>query len=224
MGDAMAGSTGTRTVIRAEALAWLAANPAKPGTSALTSLPDVSEVGRGFEAWRTWFVDAAAQVIGWLPDGGVAIFYQSDVRHRGAWIDKGFLLMQAAEGLGASTVWHKIALREPPGTIAQGRASYSHMLCFARSPRPGPRHPGPDVFEAGVMPSVRSMGVDACRVACRFLRDETATLRVVDPFCGLGTALAVANAFGFDALGIDRNVRRCRAARKLTLPGAITAP
>jgi hypothetical protein len=206
-----------RTVIHAEALAWLGGNAAEQGTSVITSLPDVSEVGLGFDAWRTWFVDAARRVIAWVPGDGVAVFYQSDIRHRGAWVDKGYLVMRAAEDLGASTVWHKIVCRRPPGTVAQGRASYSHMLCFSRSSRDAPRHPGPDVFEAGFMPSVRSMGATACQVACRFLRDETATRSVLDPFCGVGTALAVANAFGFDAVGIDRNPKRCRAARKLML-------
>jgi DNA modification methylase len=44
---------------------------------------------------------------------------------------------------------------------------------------------------------------------------------VVDPFCGHGTVLAVANAMGFDALGIDLSVRQCRAARRLTLEPAV---
>jgi hypothetical protein len=61
------------------------------------------------------------------------------------------------------------------------------------------------------------MGVAACRLACSFLRDNTGTRRVVDPFCGKGTALAVANTYGFDALGVERSGRRCRAARKLLI-------
>jgi hypothetical protein len=39
----------------------------------------------------------------------------------------------------------------------------------------------------------------------------------VDPFCGKGTLLAVANAMGFDAIGVDRSPKRCRAARALVL-------
>ena len=57
------------------------------------------------------------------------------------------------------------------------------------------------------------MGASACRVACQFLRDETDTRVVVDPFCGRGTVLAVANEMGFDALGVDVLAKRCRAAR-----------
>jgi tRNA G10 N-methylase Trm11 len=40
---------------------------------------------------------------------------------------------------------------------------------------------------------------------------------VVDPFCGKGTVLAVANSLGLDALGVELSGKRCRAARKLSL-------
>jgi hypothetical protein len=66
----------------------------------------------------------------------------------------------------------------------------------------------------------RAFGVDACRVACRFLREETATRVVVDPFCGRGTVLAVAESMGFDAIGIELAAKRCRAARALTVDPA----
>jgi hypothetical protein len=214
-------SAPTRTIVHAEALAWLDANPAAPCTSIVTSLPDVSEVpALGFDAWRAWFVRAARHVVRWVPDDSVAIFFQSDIRHAGVWVDKGYLVVRAAEEERASLLWHKIVCRKPPGTIAHGRASYSHMLCVTRGAPPATvRHPGPDVLpDAGFMPWSRAMGEAACRAACRFLREETRTRTVVDPFCGSGTALAVANAMGFDAVGIDLSVRRCKAARRLVLP------
>ena len=61
------------------------------------------------------------------------------------------------------------------------------------------------------------MGVEACHVACRYLLDETATRLIVDPFCGRGSVLAVANALGLDAIGVDVSARRCSAARKLVV-------
>jgi DNA modification methylase len=68
------------------------------------------------------------------------------------------------------------------------------------------------------MATRKATGVEACALACRFLLAETATRLVVDPFCGQGTVLAVANALGLDAVGVDHSQRCCRAARKLRLP------
>lgn len=208
-----------RHIVHAEALAWLDANPAEPGSSVITSLPDVSEVSAlDFEGWRGFFVGAARRILRWIPSDGVAIFFQSDIRHHGVWVDKGYLIARAAEEEGASLVWHKIVCRMAPGVPTQGRASYSHMLCLSRGPRAHPRRPSPDVLpDAGFKPWSRAMGVEACRLACRYLLDETTTRIVVDPFCGHGTALAVANALGLDAVGVDVGARKCRAARSLVI-------
>ena len=195
---------------------WLAENAAEPGTSIVTSLPDVSEVPLAFDAWRAWFIAAAHQVLTWIPKDGCAIFYQSDIRHGGAWIDKGYLVMRAAEDAGIPLVWHKIVCRKPPGTIALGRSSYSHMLCFGASA--GLKKPGPDVVaDAGAMAWTRAMGEAACVVAVRSLVENTPVRTVVDPFCGYGTVLAVANEMGLDAVGVDLSAKRCRAARSFSL-------
>jgi hypothetical protein len=205
-----------RDIFEAEALAWLAANPSPPHTSIVTSLPDVSEVPMGFDAWRAWFIDAARAIVRWLPDEGVAIFFQSDVLHRGAWIDKGYLVARAVELESAHHAFHKIVCRKPPGVATNGRASYSHLLAASRVARRASTRPTPDVLpDAGFMPRSKAMGVAACELACRWLANETSTRTIVDPFCGHGTALAVANAMGFDAIGVDTSARQCRAARKL---------
>ncbi|MCX6110247.1 MAG: SAM-dependent methyltransferase [Proteobacteria bacterium] len=208
-----------RVVVHSEALSWLTVNPAAPGSSVITSLPDVSELAPfQLDAWRAWFITAARSVIRWVPEGGVAIFYQSDIRHQQVWIDKSYLIQRAVEDEQAALIWHKIVCRSRPGTITPGRPSYSHMLCVSKTLMATPTRPGPDVLgEAGYMPWSRAMGETACRVACRFLRDETTTKTVVDPFCGEGSVLAVANALGFAALGIDLSAKRCKAARQQTL-------
>lgn len=212
-------SSPQRLIVHAEALAWLDANAAPPGSSVVTSLPDLSELAElGFEGWRAWFVATARRILRWIPPEGVAIFYQSDVRRRGTWVDKGYLIARAADDEGATLVWHKIVCRVPVGTPTFGRASYAHLLCVSRGPLPPPTHASPDVLPgAGFKPWSRAMGVDACVLACRYLLDETATRVVVDPFCGHGTALAVANALGLDAIGVDLGARKCRAARNLVI-------
>jgi hypothetical protein len=210
-----------RLVIQAEALGWLRDNAAEPSDAVITSLPDVSELpalGPGLDGWRSWFVDAAAQVIGWPAPGMPSLFFQSDVRHHGGWLDKAYLVQKAAERVGAQLVFHQIVCRKPPGTLTQGRASYSHLLAFTLGAQLIPKKPRADVLpDAGDMPWSRAMGTRACQAACRFLLDETSARRVVDPFCGRGTVLAVANALGLDALGIELSAKRCRAARNLSV-------
>lgn len=209
-------TTPLRRVENAEALAWLSKNAAPEGACVVTSMPDVSEVPLDFAAWREWFMRAARTIVRWLPGDGVAIFFQSDIRERGTHVDKGYLVMRAAEEEAASVLWHKIVCRKPPGTIALGRASYSHMIAIAPRVREDARLYGPDVLpDAGETSWSRGMGLEACRVACRYVRDEVGARVVVDPFCGRGSVLAVANALGLDAIGVDWALKRCRAARSL---------
>ena len=206
-----------RDVYHADALPWLRERGTLDDASVITSLPDVSELPHlGLDGWRAWFEEAAALAIAVAPEDAVTIFFQSDIRHRGAWIDKGALVTRAAERAGATLLHHKIVCRRPPGTLTRGRASYSHLLAFSRRLRPSLRHATPDVLAAaGEMPTPKSMGVLACLDACRFVIAETRTRTIVDPFCGAGTVLAVANALGLDAVGVDCSTRACRRARTL---------
>ena len=208
-----------RTVHHGDALAWLRAAGTLAGASVVTSLPDVSELpALGIDGWRRWFEDAALLTMQAVSDEGVAIFFQSDVKRAGLWIDKGSLVSRAAERAAMALLFHKIVCRKPPGTLTRGRASYSHLLGFARVLRPTLRNATPDVLpDGGFQPGVKSMGVLACVDACRFVIGETTTRTVVDPFCGWGTVLAVANALGLDAIGVDVSARMCKRARRLTV-------
>jgi hypothetical protein len=208
-----------RDVYHAEAVGWLAARGRLEGSSVVTSLPDVAELaGMSLPAWRAWFVDAVRAVLDAVPDEGAAIFFQSDVKRAGAWIDKGALVQRAADAAGTRLLFHKIVCRKPAGTVTFGRASYSHLLGYSRGVRPKPERATADVLpDGGFQPGVKSMGVAACLDACRFVARETATRTVVDPFCGYGTVLAVANALGLDAVGVDLSSRMCQRARALTV-------
>jgi hypothetical protein len=211
----------SREVICGDAFEWLRAHPASLGMSVVTSLPDVSELpGMPLPRWRDWFTDAARTILQWVPHAGVAVFFQSDIRHGAVWVDKAYLVERGAEQAQAVLVWHRIACRKPPGTRSLGRASYSHLLCFAPEPPASqPRYPLPDVLpDVGAMSWTRAMGGAACELVCRYLVEETDTTTVVDPFCGRGTLLAVANSMGLHAIGVDRSTKRCEAARAARLP------
>jgi hypothetical protein len=208
-----------RVVHHGDAIAWLRAHRPLPDASLVTSLPDVSEVpSLGLAGWRRWFEDAALLAMESVSDQGVAIFFQSDIKREGLWIDKGAMVARAAERAGVGLLFHKIVCRKPAGTVTFGRASYSHLLGFARVLRPPLGRATADVLpDAGFMPGNKAMGVNACLEACRFVLAETTTRTILDPFCGFGTVLAVANAMGLDAVGVDLSARMCRRARGLTL-------
>lgn len=208
---------GQRTVECAEAVAWLSGRERLEGSSVITSLPDVSEFpALSLAEWKQWFIHAAALVMAKVPEQGVAIFYQTDVKKAGAWVDKGYLISRAAEQAGCETLWHKVVCRRTPGTVTFGRPAYSHLLCFSRGVRVDLSQATADVLpEAGDVTWTRGMGVQACVAACRFILEHTATRTVVDPFCGHGTVLAVANALGLDAVGVELSRKRAKKARAL---------
>jgi tRNA G10 N-methylase Trm11 len=67
------------------------------------------------------------------------------------------------------------------------------------------------------------MGLEACRLACRFVKEQTVCRTVVDPFCGRGTVLAAANEQGLDAVGVELAKKRARQAKALTVAGVESA-
>ncbi len=210
-----------RTVVHGDALVWLDAFEPQASHAIVTSLPDVSELpSRDLGAWETWFRLAATQCLSKLVGNNVAIFFQTDIKSEGRWIDKGFLVQTAAaQDPGVRLLWHKIVCRAPAGTTTFGRPAYAHMLCFTRDLPLQVERSTPDVIAAaGKTLWNRGMGLRACEVACTYVRDQTSCRTIVDPFCGLGTTLAVANALGLDAIGVELNGKRALRSEALVLP------
>lgn len=215
--------SGKRVVHQADALVWLTQNKLSSDCSLVTSLPDISEFsGIDPQEWKNWFVEAASLVLEKTPPEGVTIFFQTDVKHRGEWIDKAYLVQKAAEARGHVQQWHKIVCRVSPGLITYGRPAYSHLLCFSKKVRADVAKSTPDVLPLpGDKTWTRGMGVNACLAAGRFILTNTSTRTVVDPFCGHGTVLAVANELGLDAIGIELSAKRARKARQLQSQGFV---
>jgi hypothetical protein len=207
-----------REVHCADSIPWMQARGKIAGASAVTSLPDVSEVGLALPAWRRWFLDAVGLVINTVPDDGAALFFQSDIKRDGAWIDKGALVARAAEDAGARILFHKIVCRRPPGMLTMGRPGFTHLIAVSRQLRCPDVLPIPDVIvDAGPQPWVRAMGIRAAAHAVRFARDHAGAKVIFDPFCGVGTVLAVANALEVDALGVEKARKRCEQSRVLSV-------
>jgi DNA modification methylase len=74
------------------------------------------------------------------------------------------------------------------------------------------------MVDVGTLTWTRGTGSETARRCLELVRRYApASTTIVDPFCGEGMVLAVANALGFDAIGIERNRKRAEKARRLTL-------
>lgn len=184
----------------------------------MTSLPDVSEVNLSLARWRIWFTDAVSLVLQSVSPDSAALFFQSDIKREGEWVDKGALVIRAAEDAGAKVLFHKIVSRRPPGMLTMGRPGYTHLIAVSRAMKCPDVLPIPDIItDAGRQPWVRAMGIRAAAHALRFARDQVGAKTIFDPFCGVGTVLAVANAMGLDAIGVEKAKKRAEQARALAV-------
>ena len=210
-----------RAVVCADAIPWLRERGPIDGACAVTSLPDVSELGIALPQWRDWFLGAVRLVVDAVPATSAAIFFQSDIKHEGRWVDKGVMVVRAAEDAGAHVLFHKIVCRRPPGMLTTGRPGFTHLIAVSRAMSCPEVLPIPDVItDAGEQKWVRAMGVRAAAHAVRFAQDQVGARVVLDPFCGVGTVLAVANALGLDALGVEKARKRAEQARELRVTAA----
>ena len=226
-----------RSVVCADALVWMAAQPDLP--CVVTSLPDITELQgpplfiSDLEAYRAFFRNTVALIVGKLRPGCAAVFYQTDTQRDGEYVAKSVLCALGASDAGGPPLWHKVALRQAVGAVRFGKLpGFTHLVAFA-SPRGGlQRAPTgaagvPDVFERGSMAWSRAMGVDAAVWACRFLKADLGVAEVCDPFCGSGTVLAAANYLGLAATGVDISSKMARHALVLrlyrTTDGALVA-
>jgi hypothetical protein len=208
-----------RTVLEEDAVAWLEKGGERAGCSLVTSMPDYSEFpGRTRAEWAAWFTRTAGLVLRATPPDGVSIFYQRDVKADTGWVDKAYLIQKAAEERAVPQLWHKIVARVEPGTIAYGKPGYSHLLCFSRGVKLEAGLSTADILNrAGEASWPRGMGREVAEMVCRFILDRTSTRTVVAPFCGEGALLAVANARGLAAVGIERSAKRAERARTFDL-------
>jgi hypothetical protein len=206
----------SREVFKADALAWLAKQPDASLGNVFTGLPDMHETHhKTIGAYAEWATRAVELCLRKTKPGGYVIFCNTDRRTDGMWIDKSYLLNRAAARANVPLRWHKIVMRRSdPRTIDHLRPTYSHMMCFSAAGGPGKATP--DLIPAGQFVYKNATGINATRVAVKFIKDHSPHNVVVDPFVGRGTTLAVANQMGLDAVGVDLSADQVRHARALT--------
>ncbi|MBM4281095.1 MAG: SAM-dependent methyltransferase [Deltaproteobacteria bacterium] len=216
----------TRAVVVDDALQWLRAQDASSlsGCSFVSSIPDVSETGMSFPAWLSWFAATAALLVERTPEDGLLVLTQTDIRRDGRWVDKSFLVLQAALSAGATLLSRKVICRRPVGHTSSARAAYTHLLVLSRGLLLAPARPEvvPDVIaDGGPVTWTRGLGLHASFACIDVVTRYTASRTVVDPFCGEGMVLACANARGLHALGVEKNGKRAERARRLRIEGGV---
>jgi hypothetical protein len=216
----------SRTVVVDDALHWLQQQDASTlaGCSIVSSIPDVSETGMSFPAWLQWFAKVAALLVEKLPDDGLLVLTQTDIRREGRWIDKSFLVLQAAFSAGATLLSRKVICRRPVGHTSSARAAYTHLLVLSRGVVLDPARPEvvPDVIgDGGPVTWTRGLGLHASFACIDVVTRYTASRTIVDPFCGEGMLLACANARGLHAVGVEKNGKRAERARRLRIDGGV---
>lgn len=207
----------SKQIICADALDWMRATDVRGAV--VTSLPDSEEIGQMPEQWRGWFIEAAGLAMVLAVPTAPAIFYQTDRKAGGQTHSKAGLLLEAAAARNIPLLWHKIVLRRRPGTVDIHRPGFTHLMAFSVNGKPGAA--SPDVIERGDMIYPNAMGLKAASFAVRFAGGLSR--RIIDPFCGRGTVPAVADALGFDAIGVDIDKAQCERATALSLRLRTTA-
>lgn len=200
-----------REVICADSLPWMSSHA---GSGAVvTSLPDADECDMSFDAWLRWFDEALSLSMLTARDDCPAIFYQTDRKIDGRLVSKSQLCHDVAARHGYRCLWHKIVLRRGVGATDLFRPTYTHLIAFSRNGKPG--RASPDVMECGRMVYPNAMGYIPARFAVEFCRSLDAP--IIDPFCGHGTVLAMADRIGLSSVGLDILPEQCIHARRLTI-------
>ena len=200
-----------RTVTCMDAMDWL---DREGGYKAIiTSLPDMEEVGMVESNWSSWILNACFKLQDALDDDGVIFFYQTDRRFSGRVIDKKNLISKAFSINGYSMILSKVVLKREPEVVSLFRPSYTNLFAFSRNITSG--KPTPDVIRAGNMLYKNAMGFDAIKMCLDFISNKVDTDTILDPFCGMGSVLKVANDMGFHSVGVDIDKKQCKEARKL---------
>jgi DNA modification methylase len=88
------------------------------------------------------------------------------------------------------------------------------MLCYSKEGAIG--IPVTDVIQRGDVTYANGFGIDAVKLVIQFLKKHKIK-SVVDPFVGSGTVVAVANAMGLNAVGVDIDKKQCAKAKVLQI-------
>jgi len=201
-----------KRIICADALRWLANDC--PPCAIVTSPPEMAELQISLAEYEEWYGNAIGLCMRAAGPGCPVVVYATDRKAEGQWVSKPALIVSIAKAYGWRLLWHRIVLRRDVGKVDLHRPGYAHLLAVG----PAECRPGvalPDVMERGHMLYPDAMGFIPGRVSVNFA--GTYSNLIIDPFCGRGTVPAIAEALGFEAIGVDIDPTQCAHAEKISL-------
>lgn len=207
----------SRKIINSDAVKWLSDQPDKSLDHVVTGICDMNEMGMkdDIDKYLRFFRSTTTLILRKVK--GYAIFIQTDRKYNRSWIDKSYHLSDVAYESGFKLLWHKIVLRRGVDTTDLHRPTYSHMLCFSMNGKPGAATPdvipvSKSLYENGTPFEAAKRAIEFIKTNCK--KDD---IIIVDPFVGKGTIVAIANAYGLNAIGIDIDPKQCQEAQNLHL-------
>lgn len=199
-----------RKVHHADACEWLRENGKH--RAIITSLPDLSELQTNLGGWIRFVIEACEALDSALDEGGVIWFYQTNRKYNRTIVNKHQFIGNEFLQRGYQQLHHKIALARDPGKVDLYRPTFTQLFSFSKSLTAG--RATPDVFHRGEMIYPNAMGTTACIKAISYVQAYVDTDTILDPFCGMGSVLAVSNAMGLHAVGVDIDKDMCHMAEK----------
>jgi len=198
-----------REVFCMDAIDWLNTN--KNNECIITSIPSRGEVKiRNVKEYETFFRLAVKKIFEATKDDGYVIFLQTDEKHNGL-IDKCYLIADEAVKAGYNTIWKTIALTRSIGIVNSVRQTYSNLICYSKKNKVG-KKTIPNTIYAGEIRHPSGFGLDAVRLCVDYVKSRGIT-KIIDPFCGSGSTLLIANEKGLDSVGVDIDADWCEKAK-----------
>lgn len=179
----------------------------------ITSLPDMDEINMDIPEWTKWITRACIQLAAALDDDGIIFFYQTNRKHKGYLIDKSWMITNCFYFLGYKKIHEKIVLKQKVNTVSLFRPAHSKIFSFSKKLTSGKGVP--EVFDTGKMLYKNAMGYNAAKSCVNYIKKHVDTDTILDPFCGQGSVLKIANDMGMNAIGIDILKEQCKLAKKL---------
>lgn len=201
-------------IICQDALKWMKSQPNHSLDHVVTGIPDLDETPFTMTKYIEFFEQATDLIFKKIKPKAYAIFMVTDRKYQKRWIDKSYLLQEAANRNKIPLLWHKILLFRPVGSTHIQRPTFQHYLCF--SYQAGPGEATPDVMPCGKKQYKNATCPTGIEHSLDFIQrySQLNPIHIVDPFVGRGTTLVAAQKRKFTGTGIDLDPKQCRFARQ----------